>query len=640
MYSDESIVNEDNQEINKTICTVKKTIIIEVPESEHKQNPTNDSFINKASESKRNENSDDNFIVNNVFKSEYKKHNNNESNINHLPNTQHKKSKNSVQNSKYKEQCLDDVVNEASESEYEQCHNNDSIISELSGREQTKQSLINSLTNSNHKKHSFDNVVNEGLEDSLLNIGSESKNEKHFSNDSVVNTTPNVQRKFHSPKNYIPRIRSNEQNYLSEEIIITNTKQTKSTIYEIKSLDKEDIILEHKELESSINNSESKQQWCEYNLTNNSSIRESNIDGSLTSFERAEDEINKEIVLKETSETFQPLLTYKKKSTHFRDLNDIKSRKDSNELNNLVNRVSYTSKEDNHIKSKTGVQNVVTKINKTSVDMFDDIHSPQYNQAQGPEKGKLCMNEHLDKSIQKISLINNYKKNNHEKYFSYNQSENVKNTNEQNCNVILNNENKDKVTESQINHNSVSDQENTLDEFENIFKNVTASNSTQFDLLMSQEDFTDVNLYSKKESGYEDNISDPNNKYNLRHRQRSEAVHILQSKINEQNNPHDVDIDKQLENTSKRTLRPRRYKNVLGKELNFDNVKLSNIENLQKEFSDITLDKPITKKIVLDIASPESSAGDEENVPPKQLQRYLFSLLLSFYFVAFDFVNK
>ncbi|XP_050563185.1 kinesin-like protein KIF20B isoform X1 [Spodoptera frugiperda] len=139
--------------------------------------------------------------------------------------------------------------------------------------------------------------------------------------------------------------------------------------------------------------------------------------------------------------------------------------------------------------------------------------------------------------------------------------------------------------------------DNTIEEFENIYKDITAPRATEFELLVSE-----VNENNEKHDKDE-------TKYNLRKKQ-SKAE---DSKVNKGKEEEIILAESQAKCESKarkRNLRLRRRKNQDDE----SDDKLKDIVNLQSEFSDVTLDVPAPKKDLKDIPSPEK--GAEENLPP------------------------
>ncbi|OWR51620.1 hypothetical protein KGM_200599 [Danaus plexippus plexippus] len=136
---------------------------------------------------------------------------------------------------------------------------------------------------------------------------------------------------------------------------------------------------------------------------------------------------------------------------------------------------------------------------------------------------------------------------------------------------------------------------NTLEEFDNIYKDITAPRATEFELLVSQE---------VRESSVEDGNRSNNNeesgevKYNLRHKKTETAK---------------SDARKDKEKPTRRNLRLRRRKNQSEDDDSEKEIKFKDIANLQTEFSDVTMDMPAPFKKNKDIPSPEK---DDENLPP------------------------
>lgn len=196
--------------------------------------------------------------------------------------------------------------------------------------------------------------------------------------------------------------------------------------------------------------------------------------------------------------------------------------------------------------------------------------------------------------------------------------------------------------------------ENTIDEFENIYKDITAPRATEFELLLSQE----INETQIKEidqpvteaeiSHSPCNISPKQTEaetslpthYNLLQRRETTrpTPYNLRRKHGTSNNQEEANtestevIEENVKTTSdevlleniascqrknkapKRNLRLRRRKNQSDEDAT-ENDKLKDIVNLQNEFSDVTMDMPAPHKEVKDIESPEKK-GEEENVPP------------------------
>ncbi|KAL0879918.1 hypothetical protein ABMA27_002438 [Loxostege sticticalis] len=157
---------------------------------------------------------------------------------------------------------------------------------------------------------------------------------------------------------------------------------------------------------------------------------------------------------------------------------------------------------------------------------------------------------------------------------------------------------------------------NTIEEFDNLYKDISSSRATEFELLVSQ-----VNTTTKEENPENDTSSAKEIKYNLRHKSNKEGVKFA-DKI-EKEEVEEVVIEShakcEVKSKTKRSLRLRRRKNQSDEdqaEQESKENKLKDIVNLQKEFSDVTMDVPAPVKEVKDIQSPEKTAGQEENVPP------------------------
>ncbi|XP_041979803.1 kinesin heavy chain-like [Aricia agestis] len=152
--------------------------------------------------------------------------------------------------------------------------------------------------------------------------------------------------------------------------------------------------------------------------------------------------------------------------------------------------------------------------------------------------------------------------------------------------------------------------DNTLEEFENIYKEITIPRATEFDTLVSQNE-TQIN-----EANDEHESEHENTKYNLRNKSKTERKpRGTRAKF--------LDEEVLMESVSKcqssakpvrRNLRLRRKRTDDGSTELDKGEKLKDIVNLQSEFSDITMDMPAPAKVVKDIPSPEKQ--EEENVPP------------------------
>ncbi|CAF4849733.1 unnamed protein product [Pieris macdunnoughi] len=151
---------------------------------------------------------------------------------------------------------------------------------------------------------------------------------------------------------------------------------------------------------------------------------------------------------------------------------------------------------------------------------------------------------------------------------------------------------------------------NTLDAFEDIYKNITLPRVTEFDLLVST---------------IEEKAPPPpeaKTKYNLRQKSiKTRAQHTKEEIVQLGNNKNDQDKVKtfdgndeilietqaKCESKPKRNLRLRRRKDD-------GELKFKDIANLQAEFSDVTMNLPAPTKLVEDIPSPVKD--DEENISP------------------------
>ncbi|CAG4928998.1 unnamed protein product [Colias eurytheme] len=154
---------------------------------------------------------------------------------------------------------------------------------------------------------------------------------------------------------------------------------------------------------------------------------------------------------------------------------------------------------------------------------------------------------------------------------------------------------------------------NTLEDFENIYKEGTIPRATEFDLLVSQ---TNEN---EKES------TETELKYNLRNKSQQRTRRDRKANFIEEKGDIKTDKGKNedilLESNAKceskrpkRNLRLRRVKNFDLEDTEEDrDDKLKDIVNLQSEFSDVTMNVPAPDKVVNDIPSPEKV---DENVPP------------------------
>lgn len=167
-----------------------------------------------------------------------------------------------------------------------------------------------------------------------------------------------------------------------------------------------------------------------------------------------------------------------------------------------------------------------------------------------------------------------------------------------------------------------SKQNNTIDEFEVLYKNITLPRATEFDLLVSQNSTMLDETHFREDSGKP--------KYNLRHKCNTDKKEQNDKSIDKKEK---MDVEEILLESRacesrakppKRNLRLRRRKNQEDDstdqekdktEHEKDNLKLKDIINLQKEFSDVTMGVPASKKETKDIQSPKKKEEDENNPP-------------------------
>ncbi|XP_026488646.2 kinesin-like protein KIF20B [Vanessa tameamea] len=167
----------------------------------------------------------------------------------------------------------------------------------------------------------------------------------------------------------------------------------------------------------------------------------------------------------------------------------------------------------------------------------------------------------------------------------------------------------------QINDTKV---DNTIEEFENIYKDVSAPRDTEFDLLISQnvQDTTADTNTNNDITSEADEL-----KYNLRHKSKIEKLKNENKRGKNKNTDEEVIMEslskcESKPKPTKRNLRLRRRKNASEEEAGLQKEnKLKDIVNLQTEFSDVTMDIPAAIKHSKDIPSPERMA-DDENQPP------------------------
>ncbi|XP_063362937.1 kinesin-like protein KIF20B [Cydia amplana] len=205
---------------------------------------------------------------------------------------------------------------------------------------------------------------------------------------------------------------------------------------------------------------------------------------------------------------------------------------------------------------------------------------------------------------------------------------------------------------------TIAEDNNTTDAFENIYKDITVPRATEFDLLISDKslDTTNVNQTNKIEEisekaienkkvtaekndnnkgSVEDDVNDNNNQEidkenketnvdvndNNNHEIKQENPNEPETKIkynlrhktqNTSKTDNDETTEKAAPRTAKKSLRLRRKNKV--DETAEDEIKLKDIVNLQKEFSDVTMDVPAPVKVVEEMPSPEKS--ESEDLPP------------------------
>lgn len=166
--------------------------------------------------------------------------------------------------------------------------------------------------------------------------------------------------------------------------------------------------------------------------------------------------------------------------------------------------------------------------------------------------------------------------------------------------------------------------ENTIDAFENIYKDITAPRVTEFELLATQVvpeiSFKEVELASSETSAA-----------NYNRRQITKQAKTDSGKTTENVDSNDVAnsrkyyLRRREEDTqpskstvkSTRSLRLKRRKNLEGEPLEKEKEteKLKDIANLQREFADVIANGPAVEKKVY-VESPEKNCEDEENSVP------------------------
>lgn len=150
---------------------------------------------------------------------------------------------------------------------------------------------------------------------------------------------------------------------------------------------------------------------------------------------------------------------------------------------------------------------------------------------------------------------------------------------------------------------------NTIEEFDILCKDLTTTRATEFEMLVQEVTTTSTNESKVEET-----------KYNLRHKTHSKTENVkFAKKVEKEGFKVVMESNAKCESSTKltkRSLRLRRLKNTAENMSDQEGDKLKDIVNLQKEFSDVTMDVPAPVKEVKDIPSPEKIEGDAENVPP------------------------
>ncbi|XP_026331556.1 myb-like protein X, partial [Hyposmocoma kahamanoa] len=167
-------------------------------------------------------------------------------------------------------------------------------------------------------------------------------------------------------------------------------------------------------------------------------------------------------------------------------------------------------------------------------------------------------------------------------------------------------------------------QNNTIDEFEILYKNITVPRATEFDLLVSSNSTMLNDTHSREDS--------EKPKYNLRQKGNTslDKKELKDKSIDKKEKMETEEVlleSKASESKAKpqkRNLRLRRRKNqeydsIDQEKDKMEHEKFKDIINLQQEFSDVTMGVPATKKEVKDIQSPEKKKEDE-NKPPFEIQ--------------------
>ncbi|CAH2046816.1 unnamed protein product, partial [Iphiclides podalirius] len=162
--------------------------------------------------------------------------------------------------------------------------------------------------------------------------------------------------------------------------------------------------------------------------------------------------------------------------------------------------------------------------------------------------------------------------------------------------------------------------DNTLEEFENIYKDVSEARATDFDLLVTQE----INSSnSNGDTTATDVQGAADRKYNLRKKTLKKSESEENYTKREIDEHYVIEILKESQAKcesaakSKRNQRLRRRRQQESEAERERGEKLKDIANLQTQFSDVTMDLPAPQRQARDIASPEKRV-ETENVPPME----------------------
>ncbi|XP_013139409.1 PREDICTED: kinesin-like protein KIF20B [Papilio polytes] len=148
--------------------------------------------------------------------------------------------------------------------------------------------------------------------------------------------------------------------------------------------------------------------------------------------------------------------------------------------------------------------------------------------------------------------------------------------------------------------------DNTLDAFENIYKDISQPRATDFELLVAQEE-SSCNKEVNKETANTQEVT----------QEATEVKYNLRKKLTCKND--DSDKTNEIVARAKRNLRLRRHKKQMEEEATEpeDGAKLKDIINLQVQFSDVTLGKPAPEPPA---RPPSPDQKGEENLPPLGIQ--------------------